>query len=76
MISVIFFFFFFDMHPDSLEVYDSGWGPPDEEPPLQANSSAEHTLSGSKARPADRDAAAEQAAWAVGTAQLPAANHL
>lgn len=61
---------------DSLEVHDRGRRPPDEEPPLQADPGAEHALLGPAPSAAHRNAAPEQAAGALGAAQLPAAHHL
>lgn len=59
-----------------MEVHDHRRGPPHEEPPLQADAGAEHALRGAAPPAAHGHAAAEQAARAVGAAQLPAALHL
>lgn len=61
--------------PDPLEVHDRGWRPPYEKPPLQADAGSKHPLSGSAPGPPDRNTSAEQAARALGIAELPPAHH-
>lgn len=63
-------------HTDPLEVHDCWWRSPHEEPPLQVNPGAEHPLCGSAPPPAHRHTAPEQAARALGPAQLSPAHHL
>ena len=56
-----------------MEVHDNRRGSPHEEPPLQADAGAEHALHSAAPPAADGHAATEQAARAVGAAQLLAA---
>lgn len=59
-----------------MEVHDNRRRAPYEEPPLQADAGAEHALRGAAPPAAHRHAAAEQAARALGAAQLPPALHI
>ena len=62
--------------PGPLEVHDHRRGPPNEEPPLQADADPEHLLHVQQQALADRHAAAEQAAGALGPPELSAAVNL
>lgn len=59
-----------------MEVHDNRRRAPHEEPPLQADAGAEHALHRAAPPAADRHAATEQAAGAVGAAQLLTTFHL
>ena len=60
----------------SLEVHDLWRGSPHEEPPLQADPGAQHSLHRPAPPAAHWHASTEQATRAVGAAQLPATLHL
>lgn len=59
-----------------MEIHDYRRGSPYEEPPLQADPSAEHALRGAAPPPADRHSPAEQAARTLGPPELPPAVYI